>query len=224
MTQPALAPRDASIFKERWQVVQDDIRDRILSGEFRPGSPIKEVEIAESLGVSRGPVREAIRALEVSGLVSRRPQRTSIVTPITKRDVDELYSLRESIEDLAIVRSMSKHRAELTADITDRLSALTAAFASKADIAAIARLDIGLHGAFYEWADHSRLAATWATISDSFMLLMAYTNSGLTSSRRNDAGHREIVAAVAAGDSRHVRRLSSAHMHEGRDRILALVE
>src|SRR5690606_13737704 len=73
------------LFRERWQVVQDEIRRRILRGELRPGQPLKEVEVADALGVSRGPVREAIRALEVSGLVQRRPQRTSIVTPITQR-------------------------------------------------------------------------------------------------------------------------------------------
>lgn len=218
------APREARLFKERWEVVQDEIRRRILTGEIRPGAAIKEVEIAEALGVSRGPVREAIRALEVSGLVSRRPQRTSIVTPLTKRDVDELYSLRTVIEDLAIQRSMDLHPAPLARDLEARLGALTQGFADNADPATLASLDIGLHDAFYRHADHGRLEATWATISDPLRLMMAYTNTDLEPVRRKDAGHRDIVAAAVAGDVARTRDLVSQHLVEARSRILAFVE
>jgi DNA-binding GntR family transcriptional regulator len=226
MADPTSAPptRGTRLFRERWEIVQDDIRRRILTGEIRPGSPIKEVEIAESLGVSRGPVREAIRALEVSGLISRRPQRTSIVTPITKRDVDELYSLRTVIEDLAISRSIELHPGPLATDLKNRLAALTAGFHDKADPATLADLDIGVHGAFYEWADHSRLEATWATIRDPLRLMMAYTNTGLEPVRRRDAGHQEIVDAAVAGDAARTRQLAAQHLAEARTRILAFVD
>ncbi len=206
------------LFKERWEIVQDEIRRRILSGEIPPNAPIKEVEIAVSLGVSRGPVREAIRALEISGIVSRRPQRTSIVTPITRADIDEIYSLRAVLEDLAITRSIEAHPVELAADLTQRLAALTGAVAAGADVARIAELDIELHDAFYKWADNRRLEATWNTLRDSLRLFMTFTNSGLSQSSP-DAGHRAIVDAAVAGDVELTRSLAQRHLREARSMV-----
>jgi DNA-binding GntR family transcriptional regulator len=98
-----------------------------------------------------------VRALEVSGLIARRPQRTSIVTPITRRSVDELYTFRAVIEDLAVRRSMELRPRELAAELEQRLSLLIAGYENAVDPATLARRDIDLHSAFYTHADHGRL-------------------------------------------------------------------
>jgi DNA-binding GntR family transcriptional regulator len=82
--------------------VLDDLRRRILTGEFKAGSKINESEIAAKLGTSRSPIREALRVLEREGLVSTLPRKGSYVTEISTQDVDELFELRELLECHAI--------------------------------------------------------------------------------------------------------------------------
>ena len=97
------------------QTIQDivcsTIRARILSGELPPGQWIRQDELAESLGVSRMPVREALHKLETEGLVTFYPRRGAVVTSITLEEFDEIYRIREELELLA-VRWAGEHMAE----------------------------------------------------------------------------------------------------------------
>ncbi|UCG67552.1 MAG: GntR family transcriptional regulator [Deltaproteobacteria bacterium] len=83
-------------------VVLDDIRMRILTGDFRPGERINESEIALNLSISRSPVREAFRVLEGEGLITTLPRKGSFITDISAQDVEELFEIREILECHAI--------------------------------------------------------------------------------------------------------------------------
>ena len=95
-------------------VVLDDIRRRILTGDFRPGERINESEIALKLGISRSPVREAFRILEGEGLITTLPRRGSFITSISAEDVKELFGIREILECHAI--DCAKKRAKKSPD------------------------------------------------------------------------------------------------------------
>lgn len=97
--------------KDRWNkievkslmaVVLDDLRKRILTGDFKPGQKINESEIAVRLGISRSPIREAFRVLEREGLILTLPRKGSYITEISPQDVEELFELRELLECHAI--------------------------------------------------------------------------------------------------------------------------
>lgn len=83
------------------QRVRDELRDRILTGQLRPGDRLVERELAEGLGVSRVPVREAIRSLESEGFVVVQSPRRVVVRQLDKPDVEELFDVREALEGLA---------------------------------------------------------------------------------------------------------------------------
>lgn len=83
-------------------VVLDEIRGRILTGDFRPGQKINESEIATKLGISRSPVREAFRVLEGEGLICTLPRKGSFITEISIQDLEELFEIREILECHAI--------------------------------------------------------------------------------------------------------------------------
>ena len=89
-------------YKTLRQEVADEIRKKILSGEFEAGQRIKENEIAELFGVSRGPVREALRQIEQEGLITYERNIGCSVTHITQRDLDEISWLRATLEMLAV--------------------------------------------------------------------------------------------------------------------------
>lgn len=95
----------ASSLQTRKDVVATAIRDAILRGRFRPGEKLDQQQIADELDVSRSPVREALRALDVEGLITLIPNRGAIVTERSLTELEELYFTRGVVEGLAIQRS-----------------------------------------------------------------------------------------------------------------------
>src|SRR6266446_5488267 len=85
-----------------WQRVYDHLREEILSGRLQPGAELAEVALSEQLGVSRGPLREAIGRLASEGLVTVRPRRGAVVRSLSKQEFVELYQVREALEMLAV--------------------------------------------------------------------------------------------------------------------------
>jgi DNA-binding GntR family transcriptional regulator len=90
---------DNKTLRER---VHAHLKDEILANRIAPGSVLQEVPLAESLGVSRGPIREALGSLAAEGLVTITPRRGAVVTRLTKRDFLEAYQVREALEQLAV--------------------------------------------------------------------------------------------------------------------------
>ena len=85
-----------------WQRVYDHLRAEILAGRLEPGAELAEVALAEQLGVSRGPIREAIGRLASEGLVTVRPRRGAVVSSLSKEEFLELYQVREALELMAV--------------------------------------------------------------------------------------------------------------------------
>src|SRR5512133_2186554 len=85
-----------------WQRVYDHLRAAILSGRLEPGAELAEVPLSEELGVSRGPIREAIGRLASEGLVTVRARRGAVVSPLSKEAFLELYQVREALERMAV--------------------------------------------------------------------------------------------------------------------------
>ncbi len=82
------------------------LRSAILRGEFEPGERLVQTELAEMIGVSRMPIREALRTLEIEGLITMEPHKGAVVRVLEKKDVEEIYELRSVLESLALKKSM----------------------------------------------------------------------------------------------------------------------
>src|SRR5919198_3675039 len=91
-----------------WQRVHQHLREEIISGSLTPGAELQEMALAESLGVSRGPIREAIGRLAAEGLVTVRPRRGAIVRSLSKDEFLELYQVREALERMAVKLAVPK--------------------------------------------------------------------------------------------------------------------
>src|ERR671928_1563730 len=91
-----------------WQRVYDHLRAEILDGRLAPGAELAEVALSEQLGVSRGPLREAIGRLAAEGLVTVRPRRGAVVRSLSKDEFLELYQVREALEMLAVRLAVPK--------------------------------------------------------------------------------------------------------------------
>jgi DNA-binding GntR family transcriptional regulator len=195
------------------------VRRLIFDGRLTPGSRVPQDDIARTLGISRIPLREALRRLEGEGLVVISPNRGAVVRPLAPKDVVDLYDLRLALESLALRRA-----AERFADLREPTKALRAeasrAIASRA-MPAIFRLDRDFHAALAAASDNPHLVAAldgqWSQI---MRVMHAYFQ---VRNYPSDvwADHEAIADAVAHGEGEVAVARLTTHLSESRDAILA---
>jgi DNA-binding GntR family transcriptional regulator len=191
-------------------VVRDKLRERILSGEFTPGDRLVEGRLSEEMGVSRIPVREALRALAAEGLVTIEPRRGASVSVLSDAMAYDMVEVRATLEGLN-AKLAAQRRDEKTAA---RLQALLeeGAVAARAD-----RLDnfLALNSEFHEMlatiAGNVVLTELMRSLRDRTALLFAPAN--LRRARQNWDEHAQILAAVIAGNGDLAALLASQHVH-----------
>ncbi|MER5944488.1 GntR family transcriptional regulator [Streptomyces sp. NPDC001904] len=183
------------------------LREDIVAGLLRPGDRLVERELAERFGVSRVPVREAVRALVAEGFVTFDTPRRAVVRTLTRADVAELFELREALEVYAA--GLAAERAG--ADELARLALLLdrAAEATRADDAAtLTDVNSRFHDDLLALAGNGLLVTVMQPVAGRLRWL----------TRRNEewpqqlAEHRELYAAVAAGDAERARAVALSHV------------
>ncbi|MGI9597872.1 MAG: GntR family transcriptional regulator [Acidimicrobiales bacterium] len=174
------------------------LRVAIISGQIPAGDRLVETELADRFGVSRGPIRDALAELERGGLVELRARKGSYVRSLTAIDVDEVYTLRISLESLAVRRSIefgADHR-PLRALLDELESANQAG-----DAMLIGAADMALHRGFVEAANHGRLLDAWERLADQTLLMMTSLPTLDPEIQGPTGGHRTIVERMAAAEA-----------------------
>lgn len=136
----------------------------IRNGQVKPGERIREVDIAERLGLSRGTVREALLRLEQDGVVVSQPHRGTFIAPITVEDAAELFSLRRVLESFAVELAVPRITDEAIDDLEATARAMVAA-AEKGDHAEHRRLDLEFHEQICLISGHRHLYKAWAALA-----------------------------------------------------------
>ena len=189
--------------------VADSIRDAIFSGAYELGAQLREVELAATLEVSRGPVREALLRLEREGLVRSAWHRGATVMTLSAEDIAELDSLRGALERLAVELVV----AHATDDDLDAIDQAANRMARAGDAHTMVRSDIEFHDAVYAAAGHRRLREAWQAIRSQVHLFLL-TRVGVSTEdylSHIPAEHRELVAALRSRDSETALRLFGTH-------------
>lgn len=175
-----------------WEVVADRIRNQIIAGELRPGSRLVETELATRFGTSRGPIREALRELEREGIIISPPRRGTIVGSMTKQDLEEVYSVREALELLALREASRKADDATLQAIRLHLDRIDQAIAA-GDTTEVIRADLEFHRAILRAAGNSRLTAAWEQLSSPIALLVRIALSMDIGFVRGEGGHHQQV-------------------------------
>jgi DNA-binding GntR family transcriptional regulator len=189
--------------------VADRIREAIFNGVYAPGAPLREVEFAQELEVSRGPVREALLRLEREGLVRSAWHRGTTVTTLSAQDVAELYSLRGALEQLAVHQVVASASEEDIVAIEQAVERMERA----EDEHAMVRCDIEFHDAVYAAAGHSRLQEAWQAIRSQVHLFLL-TRIGVSSEGylpQISREHCELAAVLRARDIETALERFAAH-------------
>ena len=137
-------------------VVFQTLRQAILKGELQPGERLMEIKLAESLGVSRTPIREAIRKLELEGLVVMIPRKGAAVANITEKDTKDVLEVRRTLEMFAVEVACERITPEQLVQLKEAAKAFEASKGSM-DLSRIAETDMYFHEIIYEATQNDRL-------------------------------------------------------------------
>lgn len=187
------------------------LRERILRGEYPEGEPLRQDALAEELGVSRIPVREALRQLEAEGLVTFSPHRGAVVSILSLAEIDELFELRAEIECDLLRRAIPKMTPEQLDRATDVLDEFEAALAA-GEATRWGPLNWHFHAALYAPAERKFTMGVLQKLhqhSDRYFRMEVLLAQG--GSRANEE-HRAIAAAVAKKDVTEAIQLMREHI------------
>ncbi len=199
--------RSASIYEQ--------LRSALLSGQYLPGTWLREEQLAAEYAASRTPVREALRRLESDGLVEIVPRRGVLVVDLALEDLDEVYDIRSALETLAATRSIGRiSSSELSAAraILDVARAAT----ERGDVPGAVAANDHFHQVVYRASHSPRL---WAQIAGLGDVVQRYRFASLSVPHRAAAvvsEHAALLQAIEQGDEHHVRQLMAEHIEHAR--------
>ncbi len=214
---PAAALRSLSLAK----VVREEILGLVLSGDLAPGSRINEPDVAERLGVSRVPVREALRELESTGLVVSRKNVGVFVREFSPKEVADLYELRAVLDGHAGSRAGALAEVPRKA-LSRTLQSATAAMqkaARRRDLPAYYAENLRFHWAIVEAAGNGKLAEAYRGVVQQLHLWRLKNLSQPVGMAASIAEHEAIAKAVREGDAATAGRLLAEHVGAARQRL-----
>ena len=198
--------------------VTDSIRRAIFSGDLQAGQQVNQAQIAEQLGTSRGPVREALRQLEEEGLIQNVPYKGTFVIDISPEYIEELYGVRRVLEVFAIRRASERASRE---DL-DALRATVAQMrqaAEASDLDLTRELDLWFHHLICQSAHHSLLLQLWKSKEAGVRLCLAHGHSAYKDPREIIGTHPDILAALESRDVEQAAQLLDQHIKVAGDAI-----
>ena len=198
------------------------IRDGIVSGLYRPGAHLTAQDLAAVSGLSRTPVREAMRRLHAEGLIQFIPNRGAFITDVDERDILKIYDLRVVLEGYAAEAAAK----EATAEQIDGLQALAQEMADAVAAAApsavdqVTRINNEFHKLVVTAAANTRLETALASIVEAPLVLRTFRRYSDDELRRSMNQHLELVEAIRARDGLWARSVMSSHILFGRNTLL----
>jgi phosphonate utilization transcriptional regulator len=199
-------------------LLQAEIEQMILGGELAARQRINEVELAERFRTSRGPVREALRALEECGLVRAERNRGTFVREVSVDEADEVYDVREVLDEL-IGRRLAER---ISIDGLDRLRGLLGqmdAATVAADLKRYYKLNLEFHDALVDLVGNTRLTQTYRRLTKELLLFRLHGLQEGGGFEVSNAEHKAIVKAIASRDPERAGRVLRAHAADSRARM-----
>jgi DNA-binding GntR family transcriptional regulator len=201
--------------------VLDTLREAIVTGELKPGQSLVENDLAAQLGVSRAPLREAFQTLSREGLIELLPYRGTVVRKLTKQDIEELYSLRNVLEQFAIRRIIAAQNPD-DIDVLNGIFREMLAAAQAKNIKSLNLIDRRFHDGLIQCSRHELLAETWSIVTMRVRQVMALCNRRYTDLTEIAYNHVAIIEAIAARDEAKALALIEAHVFSARDLIVEI--
>ncbi|MEE0752836.1 MAG: GntR family transcriptional regulator [Frisingicoccus sp.] len=200
-------------------VVFYTLRQAILKGELEPGERLMEMQLAEQLGVSRTPIREAIRKLELEGLVLMIPRRGAIVAKITEKDLKDVLEVRASLERLSTKLACERMEEETIEELREAQEAFKAALRGD-DITLQAQKDVEFHDVIYKSTNNLRLIQMLNNLREQmYRYRLEYLKDG-TSHQKLVEEHEAIIEALSRRDTEETTNIMVGHVYNQEQAVM----
>lgn len=202
--------------------VADELRRLIAKRVVTPGSQLAEEDLADRFGVSRGPVREALKTLAAEGLIEIRGRR-AFIRGLEANDIDELFSLRQMLESTALRRAMERDNPRLVRLLDEAIGQMRVAAADQSPNE-FAKADRNYHTSFYQIADHSRLRQIWEQFLPSISLVLLASRETYSDLTPSVTSHVVLRDLIAEGEIDPVLAELTSHIDNARQRVRVFYE
>ncbi|WP_156289627.1 GntR family transcriptional regulator [Oceanobacillus salinisoli] len=194
------------------------LRRAILKGDFKPGERLVQTELAELIGVSRMPIREALRTLEIEGLVKIEPHKGAVVRPVSKEDIEEIYELRSILEPEALRKGIH----HFTKNDIHQLSELHEEMVNTNSGEDFVELNIAFHQLLIKKCNRPRLLGIIETISNGFPQDTPQIIPGQI--RKSNQEHEAILKAIINEDVESAAKYLSEHIKRSGEELIDSME
>ena len=206
-----------------WEQAYLTIRRRLADGTYPPGSRLREEDLAAQLGMSRTPIREAVRRLDAEGWVRVLPNQGAFAAEWSNQDVAEIFNLRALLEPHAAERAAANPDPRALATLKAACEQAEAAIpgGGLASLEAISDANVRFHRTLWEMSGQARCRAILDSLAVPPMVLRNFRNFDAAGLRRSLDQHREMIAAIAARDGAWASAVMRAHVQAGKAVFLA---
>ena len=188
-----------------------EIRDAIRSGKLKPGERLVEMQLAKEMQISRFPIREALRYLEKEGLVETKPFKGSQVAQFTEKDMEELYSLRSSLEELAVrilIENLDEKKIKELETIVQSMR--KASLNGKLD--QMISEDLRFHQTICELSGHRKLLEIWRTLESQLQVFLTIEKDFFETAYQYVSTHDPIMQAIKHRDINRAEKAIREHL------------
>lgn len=196
------------------------LRQLIVEGTLPPGAEFNQAQIAEQLGVSRGPIREALGQLEQEGLLQSVPYKGVVVTPLTRQYVEELYSVRTALELLALDRALDR-MTDAEIDPLDTVVEEMRTVARSGDLVRLVEIDLQFHEYLIAHSHHELAHKLWLTLEVGMRRCLRTRHRIYTFLDEVVGSHPTLITALRQRNKPLAKQILSDHIAESLHHLLA---
>ena len=207
--------------KASWTKAYEWIRDAIESREIEMGAPLPENQLAREIGVSRTPIREALRSLEQDGYVKIIPQKGAFVSEISLEDLKEIYDIRKLLEPFAALSAVNRIPDGEIDEMERGWKALKrAALAGEVSLSKVSEMDLLLHMTITKYATNKRIGAIITTYHAQIQRFQKLSAQSLANIHETIGQHVEILEKLRERDARGLSSLLYEHIAKSESNIM----
>jgi len=218
-----LIPVKLDNYKPLREIVFESLREAIINGVLKPGERLMEVQLAEEMGVSRTPIREAIRKLELEGFVIMVARKGAYVAGISMKDVADVFEIRAALEGLAASLAAERITDEEKEEM-ERLLVRKAACVEAGDYDSLTEIDTEFHELLYKASRNERLMQIISNLREQInrfrMVSLAFPGRG----REALEEHKKIAEAIAERDAALAQALAQEHIENAENALLEAMQ
>ena len=223
MEQKRLQPVNLESYKPLRELVLDAIREAIINGTLKPRERLMEIQMAEELGVSRTPIREALRKLELEGFIVMVPRKGAYVADVSFKDIADVFEIRAALEalaaGLAAERITDEELEEMERLVVEKTEAIT-----NHDMDRLVEVDTSFHEAIYKASRNERLTSIINNLREQIQRYRTTSLAYPGRMKRSLEEHRGIVEAIQSRDTQLAQQAAREHIDNAENSMIEAIK